>query len=272
MTSDDTRQNTDEIGVLDLFVAIAESWIVIVFVPLLAMGGAYLTMRDADTYTASASLAVSPVRVQRVLEDKLADVIVTPANGESTRISTTADEAQLSVEGTRISVTADTTAEAQQSVEGAIDLLATAPFLSETETQAEVAAVAIWSEEADKLRQSLERVEGSYEASVSTDPGSYASAVTLLMTELAAREHNLRGSEIRLSQKVVAAPDAVQISVSPDSAFSVRTLLVVGFAAGLLTVLAVLLRNTLARLDPNAPSKFARIRRAFFIPSRTASK
>lgn len=255
MSLDDARQKADEISVLDLLVVVAESWIVIVLVSLFAVGGAYLTMHGAGTYTASASLAVAPGRVQPVLRETFPDVVATGKDNS-----------------TRISATAGTSVEAHQRLESAVELLASSPYLSETDTAAEIVAVGVWSEEANLLRQSLARVEGGYEASVATDPGSYASAVTLLMTELAAREHKLRKSDIRLSQKVVSKPEAVHVSISANSALNVRTLLIVGFAAALLTILAVLLGNALSRLDTDAQSKFTRIRRAFFIPTRTSKK
>jgi hypothetical protein len=255
MLSGDTQKKTDEIGLLDLLVVIAESWIAIVLVSLLATGGAYLTMHDAGTYTASASLPVESNRVQPVLGEAFPDVVVLGTDSS-----------------TLISTTGSTIVEARQRLEGAIKLLAAAPFLSETDTAAEIVAVGVWSEEANLLRQSLSRVEAGYEASVAVDPGSYASAVTLLMSELAARERKLRNSDIRLSQKVVSKPEAVLVSISANSAVNIRALLVVGFVAGLLAVLVVLFRNALYRLDTDAQSKFTRIRRAFFIPTRTEKK
>lgn len=254
MLSDDTPPKSDEIGILDLLVIIAESWIVIVLVPLLAMAVAFFLTRDAGSYTASATLSVATSRVEPAVRDAFPNLAAVSIDENTTRISATADTANA----------------ARQELDSAIELLAGAPFLTETLTEGEVSAVAVWTAEAAILRRSLDRVEASYETSVATDPGSYASAVHLLMTELTQREHNLRKAAIRLAQKVVDAPERVHVAITPNSVSSENTILLVGVVAALLTILAVLLGNTLTRLDPDAKTKFAKIRRAFFIPDRNS--
>jgi hypothetical protein len=254
MLLDDTRPKSDEIGILDLLVVIAESWIVIVLVPLLAMGVAFVLTRDAGSYTASAPLAVAASRVVPVVREAFPGLVVEPIEENSSRIR----------------AVADTPGKARADLASAIEVLADTPFLTEELTVAEVSAVEVWTSEAARLRRSLERVEASYETSVTTDPGSYASAVTVLMTELGVREHNLRKSAIRLAQKLVGAPEHVRITITSNTASSGGTIPLVGLAVGLLTILAVLLGNALRRLDADAKDKFSRIRRAFFISKRNA--
>lgn len=270
----------DEISLMDILVTLAESWKLLVAIPLLASVAAAVTLWfvEAREYRSVALLRITAAQAAML---QTARVLDTPLrqSGWVERYGPTLSSARERMiekmtvtpvtDGGFYRVTlVDETAESAQSTLSSI--VASLILLSvPTEEDRQVAEMQLEGhrQALAELQSHLGKIGNTYENGSVTSHGDIGQSVVTLLADIDRRRQSILDIELSLVSSVKQA-DILQRPSLPDRALSrniaTRTILI-GVAAGFVVLIFVFIRQGWrnASSDPAGAEKVARVRRAF---------
>lgn len=269
---DDQHYPDDEISLLDLMVVIAEHWLILVFVPLLAGLAAYgFVALQPHAWTASAEVGLPPAEVSRYLPgilDGAADMehgleITEGSSAERSRIDLTLDDPDAVSDGLLL-LTGQLTAAVE---EGGIELPGASLEANLLDLEQEIA---LRDGIATRLAQALRDIE----TGLPFDAMAYAQTASALNEMMAARDaQRLRYEELsvtgtELPTSLIEEAPSEPVPAGRTSPLVVSALAVLG--TGFVLLVLIFIRNGWknAAADAETQDKIDRIRRAFGLRAR----
>lgn len=290
----DQINRDDEISLLDIAVVIAESWVFSLVVPLIAaiLAFAGLNFLDMPQHEARAILRMSEEEAALVTSARVLDPAITQSGwieqypGRLSRarqalVSSLAVSPVTDADTYAIALTADTRDRAASTLQAIIDSLIENSMPSEDQRIQLELHLAGLERSLDNFQASLDRLNRIYDSVLAgelqggtIEIGSLGNSITSLVSQIASTE-----------QDILSPPTALRGSISPADVFQPPTVqsddnarshfmraILVGLAVGFVLLIAVFIRSGLrsAAQDPASIGKVNRIRKAFWLPPKSA--
>lgn len=271
----------DEISLLDLLVTIAEHWLLLVVVPILAGLAAYaFAAQQTGTWRSSAAVGLPQAEVSRYLqtvfdeEGALAGTGVPVSDIERGLVLS-----KGSTDGrTRIELSLPGPETAERALEAVLARLSAAVesggiVRPQVQIEAEIAVLAQEISLRERMIATLTRTIEESEAAASFDATIYASAASTLNEIMNARDQQQARRTLLMNNLAALPVDVIEQDASSgarvgQSPLTIALLVFVGTGVVLLILIFIRagLRNAAA--DPETRDKIDRIRRAFWLAPR----
>lgn len=269
--------STNELSLLDLAVTVAENWVLLVFVPLMAGALVYFvtTQTSPRFYKSDAIIRISSDEALLLLSDEVLNDVVAAENfGTSEDVRNALDVSEHSTSDYYVVSATQTSAEAAQKlVMDVIDSLISKSGPDDSELQRIERAMSRVTAEVNRLEPLVQQISQDaveQDLGASSDNAMVWSALVALESRLDEQRRELERLEDE-TRSSVSFDDYVQQASLPASANSTgalsRAILAV-LGTGFFVLIAVFVREGLRNSikQPDDVKKLNRIRRAFWLP------
>lgn len=273
LMTDNAEYPRDEISVLDLLVTIAENWLLLVLVPLLAGVATFgFLWLQSPTWTASTVVGLPQAEIARYLH-RFDDESPTGAQIAGIRRGLSIAE-DSSPERTRLDLTLADPASVTNGLTFLLNDLSTAVTNGDlvwpnTRLQAEIDSIADEIALRERVIERLAQMLEEMTAAVLPDETAYAQAASALDAMIIAR-NNQQSAYTQLTERLATLPfqlieQAPSAPTRTEKGSPLLPSVLAALGTGLVLVMLIFIRSGLrnAAADPESREKIDRIRRAF---------